>query len=103
MLVKLPTQLNTFENWSGFSHATVNAQMPPELEPEIARSLGSFERLRVFPTSGRISSRRNRAYWSERVSYSKLRFDPGFAPSFSGGNVPGLMKIPIAIGISFLL
>lgn len=33
MAVKLPMKLTTFRNASGRSHATVNAQMPPEEFP----------------------------------------------------------------------
>src|SRR5439155_4442061 len=48
----------------------------------------------LFSTSGRISSRRKRAYWSERVSYSKLRFEPPPA------RFPGWMKMPTVTGKS---
>ena len=75
MFVKLPTQVSTLRNSSGRSQATVQAQMPPLLIPAIARPSASWRSLNVFSTSGRISSSRNRAYWSESVSYSKLRFD----------------------------
>ena len=74
MFVKLPTWLSTLRKWSGRSHATVNAQMPPELMPQIARRLGiAASGCTSSPTSGRISSIRKRAYWSPSESYSKLR------------------------------
>ena len=47
--------------------------MPPLLVPAIARLAASWRSFTVFSTSGRISSSRNRAYWSDSVSYSKLR------------------------------
>ena len=74
------------------------AQMPPLLIPAMALPAGSRRSLTfiAFSVSGRISPRRNRAYWSERVSYSKLRFDRPLS------NTPGLMKTPTVIGISFL-
>ena len=40
----------------------MNAAIPPELEPAMARSFGSFESLYCLPTSGRISSIRKRAF-----------------------------------------
>ena len=73
MFVKLPTWLSTLRKASGRCQATVNAQMPPEEMPQIARHSGSSVSLYFLPTSGRISSSRNRAYWSLSVSYSKLR------------------------------
>src|SRR4051794_26201149 len=75
MFVKLPTCESTFENRSGRSHAAVNAQMPPELIPQIARPEASLRSFTLFPTSGRISFSRKLAYWLESESYSKLRFD----------------------------
>ena len=97
MLVNEPTHESTFENSSGRSQATVKAQIPPLLIPATARPAGSWRSLRfcVFSTSGRISSRRNRAYWSESVSYSKLRFDRPLS------NVPGCTNTPTVTGISF--
>ena len=59
--------------------------MPPELMPPIARPAASGRNLYVLATSGRISFSRKRAYWSERVSYSKLRFDRA-----SSANLPGV-------------
>ena len=41
MLVKLPQWLTTLPKASGRSQATVKAQMPPELIPQIARLAGS--------------------------------------------------------------
>jgi hypothetical protein len=61
MLVKLPMWLNTLWKASGRSHATVNAQMPPELAPAIARWSGSVVRLYFLPTSGSSSSMTKRA------------------------------------------
>ena len=75
MLVNEPTHESTLLNSLGRSQATVQAQMPPLLIPAMARPAASWRSFTVFSTSGRISSRRNRAYWSDRVSYSKLRFD----------------------------
>ena len=110
MAVKLPMWLTTLRNWSGRSHATVNAQIPPLLIPQIARPSGSSVILYSLPTSGRISSSRNRAYWSLSVSYSKLRlvgltpqpcrFFPSVSTGFFDGSLPGLMKTPIVTGIS---
>jgi hypothetical protein len=110
MFVNDPMWLTTFRNWSGRSHAAVNAQMPPLLIPQIARCSGSSLSLYCLPTSGRISSSRNRAYWSLSVSYSKLRFVglrfhpsrrfPSAGGGFFCGSFPGLMKIPIVTGIS---
>ena len=37
MLVKLPTVVKHFRKTSGRSQQTVNAQMPPELEPAMQR------------------------------------------------------------------
>ena len=74
MLVKLPIHDRTLPNWSGRSQATVKAQMPPLLTPAMARPAGSWRSVTVFSTSGRISSSRKRAYVSESVSYSTLRF-----------------------------
>src|SRR5688572_25233729 len=102
MFVKLPTCDSTFENRSGRSHAAVKAQIPPELMPQMARPAASDRSFTVFPTSGRISFSRNLAYWSERVSYSKLRLDRAFPLGSAGGNAPGLMKTPTVTGISFL-
>src|SRR5690349_2581413 len=102
MLVKLPTWLSTFENRSGRSHAAVNAQIPPELIPQIARPAASDRNFTVFPTSGRISFSRKLAYWLESVSYSKLRFDRPLLAGLAGGNVPGFTKMPTVTGISFL-
>ena len=62
MFVKLPMLDRTFRNISGRSHATVNAQIPPELEPQIARISGSAVKLYSWAKSGRISSQMNRAY-----------------------------------------
>ncbi len=62
MFVKLPIHESTLLNSFGRSHATVNAQMPPLLAPEIARLAASWRSFTVFSTSGRISSSRNRAY-----------------------------------------
>jgi len=45
MLVKLPMWLMTLRNWSGRSHATVNAAMPPELAPQTPRFDGCGLRL----------------------------------------------------------
>jgi hypothetical protein len=45
MFVKLPIVLSTLWNWSGRSHATVNAAIAPELAPPIAWSSGSLEML----------------------------------------------------------
>ena len=53
MSVKLPIQLKTFENWSGRCQATVKAQMPPLLRPQMAREAASCLSFTVFPTSGR--------------------------------------------------
>ena len=63
------------------------AQIPPLLMPQMERSLGSLLMLRsyFFSTKGSISSMRKVAYWSLRVSYSKLRFLRGCAPCFSAG------------------
>src|SRR4051812_34376163 len=100
MLVKLPTDESTFENRSGRSHAAVNAQMPPELAPQIARPAGSARNFTDFATSGRISCSRNRAYWSEGVSYSKLRFVRQSFSSLPGvGNLPGLTNTPTVTGM----
>ena len=41
MFVKLPTWLSTLRKASGRCQATVNAQMPPEEMPQIARHSGS--------------------------------------------------------------
>ena len=96
MLVKLPTQESTLRNTSGRSQATVKAQMPPLLMPaDRAARRRRGAGCTVFSTSGRISSSRNRAYWSESVSYSKLRFGAGLS-----AKTPGLMKMPIVTGIS---
>ncbi len=84
MLVKLPTWLSTLLNRSGRSQATVKAQMPPELMPQIARPAASVRSLYCLPTSGRISFSRKRAYWSESVSYSKLRLERGFCFGVGG-------------------
>src|ERR1051325_7553250 len=96
MFVKLPMVDNTFRNWSGRSHATVNAQIPPELDPHVARISGSLviasEYLLV--TNGSASSIRNRDYASPSESYSKLRL---LCPS----RVPGFKKIATQTGISF--
>ena len=62
MFVKLPIHESTLLNSFGRSHATVKAQMPPLLAPEIARLAASCRSFTVFSTSGRISSSRNRAY-----------------------------------------
>ena len=62
MFVKLPIQDSTLLNSFGRSQATVNAQMPPLLAPEMARLAASRRSFTVFSTSGRISSSRNRAY-----------------------------------------
>ena len=40
--MKLPTWLSTLLNRSGRSQATVNAQMPPELMPQMARPAASW-------------------------------------------------------------
>ena len=69
--------------------------MPPLLAPEIARLAASWRSFTVFSTSGRISSSRKRAYWSDSVSYSKLRFAPPSA------RMPGWMKMPTVTGMSF--
>ena len=63
MFVKLPMLLNTLPNWSGCSHAAVNAQMPPDDPPQIARLAGSLRNVTFasFCASGSNSSRRNRA------------------------------------------
>ncbi len=70
MFVKLPMWLTTLRKESGLSQATVNAQMPPELAPTIARPSGSLVRLYLWPISGRSSSIRKRAYSSPSESYS---------------------------------
>jgi hypothetical protein len=62
MLAKLPTWLSTLRKASGRCQATVKAQIPPEEMPQIARRSESSVSLYFFPTSGRISSSRNRAY-----------------------------------------
>src|SRR5262245_54048898 len=102
MLVKLPTWLSTLLNRSGRSQATVNAQMPPLLMPQMARPAASLRRLYDLATSGSISFSRKRAYWSDRVSYSKLRLARGFSFLLVAGTTPGLMKMPMVTGISFL-
>src|SRR5437764_811326 len=100
MLVKLPTCDSTLPNRSGICQATVNEQMPPDEMPQIARLAESFRKWYFLATSGRISSLRKRAYWSDIESYSKLRFGAGGLPSC--GITPGLMKMPIVTGISCL-
>ncbi len=99
MFVKLPTWLSTLLNRSGRSHAAVKAQMPPELMPPIARPAASGRRLYFFATSGKISFSRKRTYWSDSVSYSKLRLLRALPPC-SPGIFPGLMKMPMVTGIS---
>src|SRR6478735_12406249 len=74
IFVKEPMVEKIFRNWSGFSHATVNAQMPPDDEPAMARPFGSSVIFTILRTSGRISSRRKREYVSDMVSYSADRF-----------------------------
>src|SRR4051812_45156620 len=107
MFVKLPTYEKTLWNESGRNHATLNAQMPPDDPPAIARPSGSsviFSSYRFF-TSGSTSSIRNFEYLSLTVSYSTLRFEyfcRGFAPGaglvvaggFLTGSLPGLMNTP---------
>src|SRR3954471_24607366 len=103
MLVNDPMLVNTLRNWSGRSHATVNAQMPPELAPAIIRPSGLAESLYCFATSGRISSSRNLAYVSPSESYSTLRLDRRLGLPLAsvagspglGGKYPGLTKTPI--------
>src|SRR5229473_371925 len=99
-LAKLPMKQRTRRNESGRLKATVNAAMPPELEPLIARSLGSEDRLYCLPTSGRISSSRKRAYRVPSESYSNARLKRGCCVSDQALFTPGLMKTPIVTGIS---
>lgn len=101
MLVKLPTWLRTLPNMSGRSQATTKAQMPPLLMPPIPREAGSLRKGMVLLISGMISLSKKRAYWSETVSYSKLRLLRGFALGRVAGTVPGLRKIAAMTGISF--
>jgi hypothetical protein len=58
---KLPMWLSTFPNCSGFSQATVKAQMPPDEIPQTARSCGSFETFSPLSATGRNSSTRKLA------------------------------------------
>src|SRR3954467_7391251 len=102
MFVNEPMVESTLWNTSGCSHAAVNEQMPPELAPQIACSSGSFETGHCFSTSGRVSSRRNRAYLSPSESYSFERsefFQPpgGFGVTSSW---PGLMNTATVGGIT---
>src|SRR5436190_21310424 len=88
---------STFRNWSGRSQATVNAQIPPELEPQIARISGSavIASEYLFVTKGMTSLIKNLAYASPRESYSKLRL-------LWFPRIPGFRKIAIVTGISFV-
>ena len=52
---------STRRNASGRFQAAVNAQMPPEEDPPIARRFGSGLIADVFATSGSSSSIRKRA------------------------------------------
>src|ERR1043166_6209200 len=81
---------STLRNWSGRSHATVNAQIPPELDPQIARVSGSpvIATEYRFVTNGMTSPIRNLAYASPNESYSKLRL-------LWASRVPGFKKMPI--------
>src|SRR5262245_47163230 len=104
LFVKLPTWDNTLLKRSGRSEAAVNAQMPPELLPQMARPAASVRSFTDFATSGRISDSRKRAYWSEGVSYSKLRLVRQSFSSLPGvGNLPGLTNTPTVTGISLAL
>jgi hypothetical protein len=71
----------------------------------VPRSSGLPEMLYNFSTSGKISSSRNRTYWSLNVSYSKLRFSAVDRASRPSGNsvrlYPGSMNTPMVTGISF--
>ncbi len=53
-------KLRTRWNWSGRFQAAMKAPTAPVLTPEIAWSLGSFERLYFLATSGISSSSRKR-------------------------------------------
>jgi len=90
--VKLPTWLKTLPNKSGRSQAAVKAQMPPLLIPQRALPAGSLRTLYFFSISGRISFSRKVAYWSEGVSYSKLRLLRPFSLGLEDGTVPGFKK-----------
>ena len=78
-------KLITLLNDAGRSHATVNEQMPPLDDPQIARISGSCESGHFFSTSGKISSSKNRAYRSPSASYSKLRLYRASAFAFAAG------------------
>src|SRR5262245_1631357 len=101
MFVKLPIADQTLPNSSGFSQATVHAQMPPDDRPPIARLAGSLRSLvPCFSTAGRISWRMKRAYWSESVSYSNDRLLAELPCRGRDGSLPGLTKTPTVTGIS---
>ena len=125
-LVKLPIPLTTFPNTSGRSHAAVNAQLPPELPPTNARPAGSspsgLAALRNFGQN--FLNQKPRVAVADRIVFKRpvlarlldrplflLRRTPCvFAGNFDfdgmlmsvEANVPGLTKIPIVTGISFL-
>src|ERR1043166_333873 len=95
MLVKLPIVESTLRNWSGRSQATVKAQIPPELEPQVARRSGSAVMASeyLFVTKGMASFSKNLAYASPNESYSKPRL-------LTSARVPGFKKMATVTGIS---
>ena len=73
----------------------MNAQIPPELEPQLARISGSpvIASEYLFVTNGMASLSKNLAYASPNESYSKLRL-------LCSARIPGFKKMAIVTGIS---
>ena len=106
MLVKLPIVLMTLRNWSGRCHATVNAQMAPELAPAIAAVVGvvgdvvvllQHRQQLVDDQLGVLVVQRvvldAGGCWSGRPTRRR-------SPPCCSGPWPGLMNTPIVTGIS---
>ena len=97
MLVKLPTWLSTLLNRSGRSQADGEAQMPPELIPPIARPAASVSEVVFLGDLGQdLLLQEPGVLVGERVVLEAPVRPPRPAAS------PGLMKMPIVTGISFL-
>ena len=76
--------------------------MAPELDPAIARLLPSLARLSFFRDFRKNLFQQKSHISITKPSYSKLRLKRANAFSDVAGTTPGLMKMPMVTGISFL-